>query len=447
VNTSDTLPPHSNEAEQAVLGSILLEPICLDTAAQELGNAAASAFYDLRHAEIYKAMHRVMDNGGPLDLITLSQVLKDGGKLEAVGGLSYLAALADELPSSANVTYYLEIIINKFKLRALAAGFLTASHSALVDNAKPEDVAGQALAAIEALDHGGEVSGPKENARALIDALEAAFNLQGRHSGITTGFHSLDHYLSGLQLGEQTIIAARPSDGKTAIGLNLVDRVCLLDEIPTLVISAEMSRAALLRRLAAMRCCVAMDVMKNGNFTQGNSQSFTKLCAEMTKKPLYIYDSPGASCDTVAAIIRQHARRHGVKLVVVDYLQLIRSGSRHEKRTYEVGEVSGTLKAAAKRAGVALVTLAQLSREPDKDKGRRPRLSDLADSAQIERDADTVMMLHRPRDESGNRTAEAELIIAKQRDGETGMIPLEFEGRFMRFTEKVRRPIIEEDDL
>lgn len=312
----------------------------------------------------------------------------------------------------------------------------------LQSKAKDKTVSTDALIAeAEAILQGHEIRGAqtmtgRECAKALLADLEHRHenHVAGIRSGIRTGFGKLDFLTDGLQPGEQTIIAARPSAGKTAIALNVVTQACLRDKIPTLVISMEMRPQALMRRMLSDWHNIEMGALKSGNFTEGQMEKFLLFSNHVSKCPLFIENGvSGLDINRIAAIVRRMHRKHGIKLVVTDYLQKIKPGSKQEKKTYEIGEISGILKALAESTNTAFLTLAQLNRESEKDKGRIPRLADLADSAQIERDADTVALIHRPRTEQDPQGQNASLIIAKQRDGELGVVDLTFEGQFCRF--------------
>jgi replicative DNA helicase len=272
----------------------------------------------------------------------------------------------------------------------------------------------------------------QESARALIEDMSERFNLQGRLSGTSTGFDDLDALTDGLQAGEQTVIAARPSVGKTAIGLNILETACFKNGIPTLFVSCEMSVKALCRRLMSSWSRLSMGAIRSGKMNNDDQAKIATFNGKLKSSPVHFLEAiQGAEMGKIGAATRRACRKFGIKLVVIDYLQKIKSRNRQEKRTYEVGEVSGELKALAVQTNAAFVTLAQLNRESEKDKGRIPKLSDLADSGQIERDADTVGLLHRNRAENEGR--DAKLIIAKQRDGETGLVNLYFDGKFCRF--------------
>lgn len=284
----------------------------------------------------------------------------------------------------------------------------------------------------------GDITGPqtldgKQCSERMISDLERRFELQGKLSGIETGLSDFDSITDGLQYGEQTVIGARPSMGKTALGLSIAMHAAFNSRIPTLFISLEMSVEALMRRMCSAWCRIPMNELRRGSYTDSHFKTFTTFRDFASKSPLLITDAvAGLGINQLCAIVRRRVRKSGVKLVVIDYLQKIKASERQEKRTYEVGEVSTSLKALAVSTQAAFLTLAQLNRESEKEtkKSRPPRLADLGDSKQIEQDADTVALIHRDR---AGRQGESALIIAKQRDGETGIVNLYFNGPFAKF--------------
>jgi len=271
----------------------------------------------------------------------------------------------------------------------------------------------------------------KALAAELLGDIQSRFDRQGQPTGIVTSYREFDRLTDGLQLGELAVIGARPSAGKTALLLNIADQACLRDKVPTLIVSAEMSRKALLRRLCACHAGIPLSALKRGLLTKRELEDYGRFQSTLAGAPLHVAEMVGGpSILAVSATVRRCVRRHKIRLVCVDYLQKLRAAEKAEKRTYEVGSVSGTLKSLAVDLNLAMLVAAQLSREPDKEKGRLPRLSDLADSAQIERDADLVGLLHRDRADGSNK---AMLFIAKQRDGELGNVHLTFNGAHCRF--------------
>jgi replicative DNA helicase len=281
----------------------------------------------------------------------------------------------------------------------------------------------------------------KEAVLVMTDDLERRFNLQGKRSGIVTGFKRLDEMLDGIQFAELTVMGARPSHGKTAFALQVLVSSALVQEIPTLFVTMEMSVPSLMRRLLSMTHGIPLKILKTGKMSPTQYTSATAFNAVVSRKPLYFLDAiRGIKSSTLKSKIKWYCDEHGVKIVIGDYMQKIKSDSRHEKRTYEVASVSEALKASAVETGAAFFILAQMSREPDKNKTKdgkpsAPRLCDLADSAQIERDADTVLLLHRFKE-----TNQALITVAKQRDGEIGVIDYTFEGEYVRFQENHETP-------
>lgn len=271
----------------------------------------------------------------------------------------------------------------------------------------------------------------KATAQAVSEDLERRFGLQGALSGISTGIEGLDKITDGIQLGEVWIIGARPSVGKTALSLNIADHISLTLGIPTLFVSLEMSGLALGRRLASMRAEVNGNAIRSGQFTENDFKRLTTFSAKLAASPLKILDSPGGiRINQLCHSIRAAIKRWGIKVVFLDYIQKIRPDSKGEKRTYEIGDTSAQLVELVKRENVNLFALAQLNRESEKERGREPRLSDLADSKSIEADADFVGLLNRPIDGDERK---AHLRVAKQRDGERGVIPLVYHGWHCRF--------------
>lgn len=434
----DRLPPHSIEAEQGVLGCILLDPVeSMGLCADGL-KAGAAAFYDLRHQTLFGCLHGMHNASQPMDIISVQQRLRDDGRLESVGGIEYLAGLQDSVPSAAILSHYLAIVREKHTLRKLlntCAGAIARvhEHEGEVESLLDE-VEGDILRINEdrlAESNGSGLCNSKHVLKEFLTELEHRHATQGTIHGIRSGFHKFDNMTDGIQRGELLVIAARPSIGKTAIAVTIANSACVQDKVPTLIITCEMSQRSLMRRLVSVVSSVPMQTLKKGCITEGDSKALTAAQIAIGRAPLHFLDAIGGH--TIASIctaIRRAVKSHGVQLVILDYLQKVRPTKAHEKRTYEVAEVSGRLKSIAVTEGVAVISLAQLNRESEKDKESRPRMTHLADSGQIERDADTLCLLHRER---GEAQGDAELIVAKQRDGECGIVNLKYDGQFCRF--------------
>lgn len=390
-------------------------------------------FDDKRLSHLVEIVSRLLTSGKPVDPLTVLHEANDA-KMTAL-----VEDCRQQCHSSSSFQYWLEIVVKGAEKRRMEAAARTFLAKLPDSNGDLRGcIAELEISLAKPLKNERKTLVPKEIAERLNEHLEYRFNLEGKRSGLETGFSRLDEMLDGLQLSEMTILGARPGMGKTAIACNIVKHVCLTNKIPTLFFTLEMSAAALSRRLLSDFAWIPMQTLKSGRLSP---EHFTKISAFdklLKESPLYIKESLGGiSVTEAASVIRRGVERKGIKLVVLDYLQKVKSANKHEKRTYEIGEASGTLVDAVKQSGVAFLCLAQLNRESEKDKGRAPRLSDLADSGQIERDADNVLLLHRQ--VTTDKTA-ATLFVAKQRDGENGSVKLHFDGQFCRFDDVINQP-------
>ena len=336
-------------------------------------------------------------------------------------------------PSPANLPTYIKSITEAAHRRQLRdAGDRLIRESAML-TLRPDQIVSNAEASLSIELSRETLSTSKQVAGSFIDQMQERFSRKGQLSGIPTGFHWLDQKTDGLQLREMAIIAARPSIGKTAIAIAIAEHAAIKCKIPTLFISLEMSKEAIFRRTVSTMGSVPMQNLKNGELTEGDMRAMVTSSGKIANSPIWFLDgSSSQSISSITANIRRAVRKHQIKLVIIDYLQKVKAADRSEKRTYEVAEVSGKLKDIAIQTGVAVLCLAQLNRESEKDKGRQPKLTDLADSGQIERDGDLIMLLDRDRKEP---SGEASIIISKQRDGECGIVKLWYEGKFCRFTD------------
>jgi replicative DNA helicase len=440
----DRLPPHSLEAEQGVLGCVLLSPNDALGRCVELLKAGAETFYDLRHQTLYTHTVQMFDRRDAIDLITLSQRLKDGGELEGVGGVAYLSSLMDAVPSAANLEYYLDIVREKHVLRRMLAtctGVLARvhEHEGEVDTLLDE-VERDILKISEDREENG-MRPMKELVRGAIDMIQDFHQRQGALTGLATGFGDLDKMTSGLQPGDMVVIAARPSMGKTSLAMNIAEHVAINEGLPVGVFSLEMTSEALVMRLLCSLARVNGRAVRDGFMSEGDFKRLTGAAAKLSKAPLFIDDTAGLSILQLRARARRLWQQHNLKLIVIDYLQLMHSTSKKAKdsRQQEVAELSNGVKALAKELKVPVIVLCQLNRELEKDKDRKPKLSDLRESGAIEQDADLVGLLYKPakeeddaaRDEpdqrdDGMNAIPVNLLIAKQRNGPTGDVNLTF---------------------
>ncbi len=430
-----------------VLGCALLEPNqCIGECIEKLKDDGHEAFYDLRHQTIYEALATMFNSREPVDIITLQQRLKDKQLLEQVGGIAYLAQLQDAVPSAANLSYYLDIVQEKFLLRRMIA---TCSDvvgrvydyegevDALLDEVEKE------ILRINESRAQTTIVGVKELVNKAVTSIENFFSRKGVLSGLATGFADLDRMTDGLHGGEMIVIAARPSMGKTSLAMNIAESIVLEQGLPVGVFSLEMSSESLVMRMLCSIARVNLRSIREGFMSEADFPKLTSAAGRLARAPLFIDDTAGLSILQLRARARRMHQQHGVKLFVIDYLQLLHSTARRsqENRQQEIADISSGIKALAKELKVPVIVLAQLNRDIEKDKSRKPRLSDLRESGSIEQDADLVGLLYKPSsgdDEDGASAEEADglpvnLLIAKQRNGPTGDVNLTFLKSYTRF--------------
>ncbi|MGN6553832.1 MAG: replicative DNA helicase [Verrucomicrobiota bacterium] len=443
----DRLPPHSQEAELGVLGCVLLSPNdCLNECIEKF-KPGAEVFYDLRHQTIFTALVEMYDKREAIDVITLQQHLKDKQLLEQVGGLAYLASLPDTVPSAANISYYLEIVFEKYLLRKMihTCSDVVArvyDHEGEVDQLMDE--VERDILKISESRVAGENATVKELVKKAINTIEDYHQRQGMLTGVPTGFTDLDKMTSGLHPGEMVVIAARPSMGKTSLAMNIAEHVAIDQKLPVGVFSLEMTSESLVLLMLCSRSRVNLRNIRDGFLAERDFPKLTGSAGKLANAPLFIDDSSGLSILQMRAKARRMSQQHGIKLFVIDYLQLLHSTARRaENRQQEIADISNGIKSLAKELEVPIIVLAQLNREMEKDKNRKPRMSDLRESGAIEQDADLIAMLYKPSsgddDDNATNAGETEdavavnLLIAKQRNGPTGDVNLTFLRSFTRF--------------
>ncbi|MGB7746475.1 MAG: replicative DNA helicase [Verrucomicrobiia bacterium] len=443
----DRLPPHDLDMERGVLGCQLISPNdCVGEVIEKLKGIGIEAHYDLRHQTIQAELFEMFDTRIPIDVITLQQRLKDKQLLEQVGGLAYLAQLQDAVPSAANLSYYLDIVQEKYLLRKMIRTCTDVvgrvyDYEGEVD-ALMDEVERDILRISESRAQSSALT-TKELVGKAIGTIENYFSRKGVLNGLATGFADLDRMTDGLHGSEMIVIAARPSMGKTSLAMNIAEHVVLEQKLPVAVFSLEMSAEALVLRMMCSLARVNLRSIREGFMSESDFPKLTSAAGRLANAPLFIDDSAGLSILQLRARARRLAQQHGVKLFVVDYLQLLHSTARRaqENRQQEISDISSGLKALAKELKVPVLVLSQLNRELERDKSRKPRLSDLRESGAIEQDADVVGLLYKPNagdDEDGATVEEAEglpvnLLIAKQRNGPTGDVNLTFLKPYTRF--------------
>ena len=429
-----------------VLGCVLLSPNeCLGECIEKLRDDK-EVFYDLRHQTIFETLVAMFDAREAIDVITLQQRLKDRQLLEQVGGLAYLSQLQDAVPSAANLSYYLDIVREKFLLRKMIATCTDVvgrvyDYEGEVD-ALLDEVERDVLRISESRVQGGVVT-TKELVGKAIGTIENYFSRKGTLNGLATGFADLDRMTDGLHGSEMIVIAARPAMGKTSIAMNIVEHVVLEQKLPAAVFSLEMSAEALVMRMMCSLARVNLRSIREGFMSEADFPKLTGAAGRLANAPLFIDDSAALSILQLRARARRLHQQHGIKLFVVDYLQLLHSTARRaqENRQQEISDISSGIKALAKELKVPVLVLSQLNRELERDKSRKPRLSDLRESGPIEQDADVVGLLYKPNagEDDDSVTAEepeglpVNLLIAKQRNGPTGDVNLIFLKPYTRF--------------
>jgi replicative DNA helicase len=444
VSSVDRLPPHSVEAEQGVLGCVFLMPHeCLGECVEKF-KQGPDVFYDLRHKAIYELLVEMYDRKEAIDVITVQQRLKDKKQLEAVGGIAYLATLPDTVPSAANLSFYVNIVREKYILRKMIATCTDVvarvyEHEGEVD-ALVDEVETDILRLSEERVESQTLL-IKDVVHKAINRLEEYHANQGMLTGLSTGFPDLDKMTTGLHGGEMIVVAARPSMGKTSLAMNIAESVAIDQKLPVGVFSLEMSSESLVLRMLCSRARVNLRNIREGFFSERDFPKITSAAGKLAAAPLYIDDTAGLSILQLRAKARRMWQQYGVKLFVIDYLQLLHSTARRaENRQQEIADISNGVKALAKELNVPVIVLAQLNREIEKEKNRKPRMSDLRESGAIEQDADLIGLLYKPSagddDEGPNTEQESvavNLLIAKQRNGPTGDVNLTFLKTYTRF--------------
>lgn len=433
--------PESLEAEAAVLGSMILDPECIGDVVQKI---RTEAFYRLEHQMMFDAIIALWEKNKKdedFDLVLLRDELKKRGQLEEVGGPEYLERIANAVPSSANVEHYVQIVKEKQMLRELiaAAGeVMTDAFETTGDVSDKLDKAEQKIFSVTQKKITGAAVAVKD---LLTQAFESIEKREGHHvTGLATGFRELDELTCGLQSGEMIVIAGRPSMGKTSFAMNIAEYIGADNDTPVAIFSLEMSRQQLVERLLCSRAMVDSQVVRKGFLSDEQFQALKDAGNNLINKPIFVDDTPGITPLELRGKARRLRAQHGVKCIVIDYLQLMSLGTRVESRQQEVSEMSRYLKALARELEAPVVVLSQLNRAPEGREDHRPRMSDLRESGSIEQDADVVMLLHREdyyrrEDENGPGGQDniAEVIIAKQRNGPTGTVKLAFNSQFTRF--------------
>src|SRR5213592_4740011 len=440
-------PPHSVDAEQGVLGSMLISP--RETIAECVEKIDEEYFYVPAHRTIYNVLVDLWNTGQAIDLITFTQVLRDRHLLENVGGAAFVTSLFTFVPTASNVQYYLEIVRDKYILREIISAGTESVRRAYEEQDEVNNLLDEVEQRIFAVGEDrfkGQMLTMKDQVMEAIESIEKLYERKGGITGISTGFVEFDRMTSGMHGAEMIVIAARPSMGKTALVMNIAEHVAVQEKLPVGVFSLEMSSQQLVQRLLCSRARVNLQKLRDGFLAERDFPSLTAAASKLAEAKIFIDDSAGLSILELRAKARRLKAQQDVQLIIVDYLQLLRSTSRRaqDNRQLEISEISAGIKGLAKELKIPIIVVAQLNRQPEARSGGKPRLSDLRESGSIEQDADLVGLLVRPEiyeeDEEARaeKEGEAELIIAKQRNGPVGEIPLTFLKEFTRFEDRAR---------
>jgi len=433
---TDKLPPQNLEAERACLGSMLLDKEAIEIAIDTL---TEGDFYSDQHRIIFRTLIELYSRSTPVDIVTLSDYLRGSGDLDGAGGVGYISSLLDETPTSANVEYYAKIVEQKSLLRKLIRASSNAISLCYNTERDAFEIVDEAEKLIFDVTERKGVRGYfpiSEVIKDSITAIEKLFHRGDNYTGIPSGFKELDDLTSGFQNSEFIVVAARPSVGKTAFALNIAQNVAIQQRLKVAVFSLEMSKEALMQRMLCSEARIDSQRLRKGLLRTEEWGPLTTAAGKLSEAVIFIDETPGISDMQLRAKARRIQSRHGLDLVIVDYLQLMSSIRKKEGRTQEISEISRSLKGLARELGIPVMALSQLSRAVEtRGRDKRPILSDLRESGAIEQDADVVIFLYR--DELYNPHSDkegiAEVIIQKQRNGPTGTIELKFFKEFTRF--------------
>jgi replicative DNA helicase len=441
-NNQDRQPPFDLDAEQGVLGSIMLKPDVCDDMVMIL---RPDDFYDDANRSIYTQMIDLNEAGKKTDLTLLCERLKSAGKFEAIGGAAYLAKLMDAVPHAAHAVYYANIVREKATYRSLINASENILKSAYEQAGEAREILSKAEQEIFAIldERGsGNVSSINDILHKAMDRIEARMRGEHTEGGVDSGFADLDEQMGGLHNSELIILAARPSMGKTAFAMNVAEYTAVDLKVPTLFVSLEMSSIELADRLLCSRGRVNGHRLRNGTISNDDRRKLIEKAGEISASPLFVDDSPSRTVSEIAAAARRIRRREErLGLIVIDYLQLIEPDNPKDPRQEQVAKIARRLKGLAREMEVPVMCLAQLNRQAEDSKDHLPKLSHLRESGAIEQDADVVMFVHREEyfrrgEEQQQVAGQAEIIVAKQRNGPVGKVDLVWQKEYTRFEDQ-----------
>ena len=432
------VPPHSIEAEQSLIGGLMLDHKSWDKVADVV---TAGDFYRKDHRLIFAAIASLAESANPSDVVTVSEHLDNRGELEAAGGLEYLATLANETPGAANARSYARILRERSMLRSLiSAGNEISGAAFSTDGRSAADIVDEAERLVFEIAESGArgksgFKALKEILPAAVDRIDLLHQSDGDITGISTGFTEFDKLTAGLQPGDLIIIAGRPSMGKTTLAINIAENAAIGSKIPTAIYSMEMPSQQLAFRMISSLGRVDQSHLRTGRFPDEDWSRINTAVQLMSDAPIFIDDSAGLSPTEIRARARRLQREHGLGLIVIDYLQLMTVPGNKENRATEISEISRSLKSLARELSVPVIALSQLNRSVEQRTDKRPVMSDLRESGAIEQDADLIVFIYREEvyNQDTPRKGIADIAIAKQRNGPIGSFPLTFVGRYTKF--------------
>jgi replicative DNA helicase len=436
-SAGDRTPPQDNAAEQSVLGSMLLSK---DAIADVVDVIKAVDYYRPAHEVIHDAIIDLYGRGEPADPITVAAELQKRGELQRIGGAPYLHTLSANVPIAANAGYYAEIVRDKAILRRLVEAGTRIAQLGYAGEGQIDDVVDSAQAEVykvtdrrAAVDYaplGDIMSG-------VLDEIEAIGNREAGLYGVPTGFADLDDLTNGLHSGQMIIVAARPAMGKSTLALDFCRAASIHNNLTSVFFSLEMTRSEIMMRLLSAEAKVPLNHIRNGTMRDDDWEKLARKMGQVSGAPMFIDDSPNMTMMEIRAKARRLKQRHDLKLIVIDYMQLMSSGKKVESRQLEVSEFSRNIKLLAKELECPIIALSQLNRGPEQRSDKRPMMSDLRESGSLEQDADMVILLHRDDayEKESTRPGEADLLVVKHRNGPTRELTVAFQGHYSRFVD------------
>lgn len=433
----DRTPPHDMAAEQSVLGAMLISKDAIADVSEVLRGVD---FYRPAHETIHDAIIDLYGRNEPVDMVTVAAELQRRGELQKIGGAPYLHTLAANVPIAANAGFYAEIVSEKATLRRLVEAGTKIVQIGYAGEGEVDDIVDEAQAEVFKLTEkrSSEDYAPlSEIMDGVLDEIEAISNREAGIYGIPTGFADLDELTNGFHGGQMIIVAARPAMGKSTLALDFCRAASIHNNLTSVFFSLEMSRAEITMRLLSAEAKVPLNHIRNGNMTDDDWNKLARKMGEVSSAPMFIDDSPNMTMMEIRSKARRLKQKHDLKLIVLDYLQLMSSGKKVESRQLEVSEFSRQIKLLAKELDVPIIALSQLNRGSEQRADKRPMVSDLRESGSLEQDADMVILLHRDDvyEKESTRPGEADVIVAKHRNGPTRDIVVAFQGHYSRFVD------------